>query len=77
MEQVKENHCQCPQSVQLAGGRPPWGGLKTLLTEVGLLTISKSSPSGNEWQIYTVTFRLLVDGTTHGLIEAWIAELQS
>lgn len=39
VEQVKESHCQCPQSVQLAGGRPPQGQQKTVNTEVGQLTM--------------------------------------
>lgn len=38
-EQVKENHCQCPQSVQLASGRPPQGTLQTARTELGQLTL--------------------------------------
>lgn len=52
-EQVKENHCQCPQSIQLAGGRPPRGRLKTVYAEVGQLTMLCALKMFSQWRRVT------------------------
>ena len=66
---MKENHCQCPQSVQLAGGRPPRGRAKDDLylsrTANNVTRARNALPVAASDEPFTVTFRPSADGVTH------------